>query len=183
MEHLINVSFSDFDNYLDFSEATIFIPSSFDKMSGFDTWGLTIHKNADIYNSIRKYSNLNTDEDLYISGYTEVIFERITSGHISIWLYNEEGTGFIKGQNNNKIKIGREWDSTGSDELPDKYYISCVTDWPYGFCEMELMAIGKLQLLIKTNNIVPISRYIQDTVKYDYKRSLCKQIEEGKSYT
>ncbi|CAG7652749.1 hypothetical protein PAESOLCIP111_06617 [Paenibacillus solanacearum] len=164
------ISWEDFDNYIDFSEARLFFNSSFETMNSFSAWGITILKASECYSLIKQKIDFKDEVDLYISGLTKVRFKEIQSGSISIALYNQNGNQFIKDNKNDIIRISKQWgNAEESDTRCIEFYTT--TDWPYGFGDLKLQAAGDIELIIETDFVIPVQEYIRDGFKYGYKKN------------
>ena len=163
----LEVPYSDFLNLsLQFTECRLFIDTHVNDISSLRFWGLTIHKEASIIKDLMAYIDSSYDA-FYVSGFTDVIFDQVVEGSISVALYDRDGTGFLKDTKNKEVRITKQWKNK-YESLCKEYQFLCACDWPYGYSQVKISAVGKVILKINTENIIDAQTYIRNVDKYGY---------------
>jgi hypothetical protein len=108
--------------------------------------------------------------DYYLQGWTTFKFSNLSTLEIRLSLYEDEkGSRFLKKGNNN-LKLEKQFIYKDQQSSLDhtRYYISCVMNWPFGFCEIELDGSNEFEIDVSDVTLVTLNDYIKDVNKYKH---------------
>lgn len=155
---------------LDFSESTIFFHFQRDLPTELVilSWGTIID------HELAKQLDLKWEwaEDLYIAGFTKVIFEQVVGGHIDISLYDPNNPNdFLRDRHGDIVKLNRRWEMNSNSKEICRYdlFCGCVIDWPHGYGELTLFAGNDFSIEFDTDDCIPVREYIRNADKFTYK--------------
>ncbi|MGG4454008.1 hypothetical protein [Brevibacillus porteri] len=160
----IPVTFADYNNNIDFTESRAFFSAPFEKLAGFQIWGMTVLSQSTLHTEIRKY--LSIEGDIYVSGMVSIVFPYVLGGSIKVALYNSEGVEFLEGPDG-IVGISRSWGETPRDEK--EYCTDFICDWPHGWGSLRIYSGPEIILSIDISDCIPIRRYVLEPEKYGYR--------------
>lgn len=157
-------------DYVDFTEAWLFItqlPEPNRKLQ-IRAWGVTLLPDLKGYYG-EKYS-----DDIYISGYCDIIFDKIIGAELYMGLYTDEtGQTFYHDENGKEILIHNHWGNVNKKESVALYVLGGVLEWPNAYCsELNIFTKSKDKVTLKyrDEDVILAKEYCKSPKKYTYKR-------------
>lgn len=157
---------SDLFKTIGFSEATLLMNYPYLCDDGRFTvfvWGIDFNL-RDVFFDYEK------DGDIYVSGLTKLIFKKVTRIEYSVRPYTDEsGVGFITSKDNTPVYFKKSWElAMTNNNQTNNYYISCVVDFPYGFCELKIQSLDVVTVEMKEADFIEMKEYLQKPQNFVY---------------
>lgn len=147
-----------------FSEATLFMGYPYLYNGGvfvLPVWGVD-------FNAAGLFSNNN--EEIFVNGISNIIFNNMSSMMYRHWPYKDDtGREFLQGIDNKKIVFEKRWKFADNGKNKNNFYISCVVDYPFGFCELEIQAEETVIFETNTDSFIGIEKYLEMPQMFTYK--------------
>ncbi|ETT77553.1 hypothetical protein C173_03519 [Paenibacillus sp. FSL R7-277] len=161
---------------VDLIESTIIIdyPSmSFEHLK-LSVWGITLPLSVfglEAY-GLTEYSRPFND-DIYVSGYSNLHFHNVTSANIEAVLYDKKSPhDFIKWPDHSIMAICKTWGDVNEVEDGYKYEIEATLAWPFGRCDLSIVTKSNISIELDSSDFIPIREYVLNTKKYGWNQDL-----------
>lgn len=161
---MTEIEISDDTDFVDGTEGFIFFDSFAEKNKfGMRIWGLTLlGEFADKYHI--------KDHDVYISAFSDIIFEDVKYIHLDYKIYNNSnGTEFRKDISENDDIMTFEFGSKNELDGYRVFDIGGVLGRYVGFGEMAVYYRGSVRLIFDETATVSVREYCLDPKKYRLK--------------
>ncbi|EDN68202.1 hypothetical protein BGP_2711 [Beggiatoa sp. PS] len=168
MTYQLNITQNHFD-FIDFSEASAFINVMPELSTTVELyfWGITLLTSSTWGKPlILPNIDINSDDDIYISGHAKAVFQQVIGGEIQIELYDPQNLKtFLKNQQGESVTLQKRWTFKPNHSM-FVYELDCVSEWPAGACYLALASKGQAQLTFEVSDCINAQQFVLSPKKY-----------------
>lgn len=151
-----------------FGDATIFMNYPYLCENGrftISAWGVDFNPRDVAF-------NYKQEGDIFVNGTTKITFTGIVSVDYSVRPYiDEAGIDFISSHDDKPIYHKKLWEIAEQNTgLKNNYYISCVVDFPFGFCELNIKSTGPVIIETDDADFIRMEEYLKAPQHFAYKK-------------
>jgi hypothetical protein len=167
MTYQLDITGPQFDS-IDFSEASALINliPKLDQQIELQFWGITLLTSQRWGNPlVLSGIPLNSDDDIYIAGYSSVIFREVVGGELKVTLYDPDlPNSFLSNHKGQPVILQKRWEYQQPEAF--RYELDCVSEWPPGACYLALASTGPAQLSFDVGDCIPAQQFVLNPDNY-----------------
>ncbi|WP_339158395.1 hypothetical protein MKX50_03150 [Paenibacillus sp. FSL W8-0186] len=141
-----------------------------------DIWGITLP--ISVY-GLEAYglteSTRPFNDDVYVSGFTKIIFNDVIGCNIEIELFSYDyNPNNLCWPDKTLMKLNKTWGEENLKDSNNIYELEGTLTSPYGRCELSVATCSSVSIELNNADFVPVREYILNTKKYGFNQDFIR---------
>ncbi|EFM08912.1 hypothetical protein PaecuDRAFT_4377 [Paenibacillus curdlanolyticus YK9] len=135
----------------------------------FQAWGVDLIYSFGKDKLMELPDRLNNEEDLHVVGLATFTISQVLGGDLEVALLDKASKKLLLSNDREIINLTHSWLVELPDESAKKYSFGGVNNNPFGSCELNIIAKGKVILEFDLSDCIPVTEYRINPSKYGFK--------------